>query len=334
MERILAIQVKQIGDMILTVPALQVLRRVRPDAHISLVVKGQSAPLGPCIPYVDEVLVHRANRPNLRLWRRLVTRRYDYSLDFNGTDRAALITTLAKARERITYAKHAQRFPRTKIFTCLNETPVSAQHTIDYFIALLGSLGIEGERAGLTLNMPDGPADETMDLLQSSGCKEPCAVIHPGTAWEEKYWEPERWGRIIDELALQRGYSVVITGGMDPREKIHISRILHSAVAGDRVLDLSGKLSLLESAAVISHCHLALGVDTAAMHMASAFHRPQVVLFGPTNPFRWAPRHSKAAVVRPGFPLPTRDFEREFTASPMVEISTAQVIRAIDTVTS
>ena len=69
---------------------------------------------------------------------------------------------------------------------------------------------------------------------------------------------------------------------------------------------------------------------TATAHVASAFRLPQLVLFGPTNPFHWHPMHPRAAVARAGFEGPLDHFEPRQKGLPMSELSTEAVIRAME----
>ena len=92
------------------------------------------------------------------------------------------------------------------------------------------------------------------------------------------------------------------------------------------IFSLAGKVDFLLSAAIIEQGTLFAGVDTAAAHVASAFQRPELVLFGPTNPFHWHPMHDSAVVVRAGFGEPLAHFEPRQKGLPMSELSTETVI--------
>ena len=95
------------------------------------------------------------------------------------------------------------------------------------------------------------------------------------------------------------------------------------------VLDLSGQLDLLTLAALLEHARLLVTVDSAPMHLASAMGRPQVILFGPTNPFHWRPQKSPAAILFGESPEPLRHFQAREAKRPMRQISTAAVIDAM-----
>src|SRR5207253_8908965 len=89
---------------------------------------------------------------------------------------------------------------------------------------------------------------------------------------------------------------LVLTGGSLPLEQAHISDI--KSKVDYEIVDLSGKTDLLTLAALIARAHLLITVDSAPMHLASASRTPQVILFGPTNPFHWRPRESPALILQ------------------------------------
>lgn len=338
MQRILAIQIKRIGDLILTVPALRLLRRKCPDAHITLVTAGASGQLAVCIPGIDEHLNYRSWRLNAPLWSTLFADSYDFSLDFNGTDRSVGMSFVANAQHRAAYSKRALKFPRSAIFTRTSRAPLKKMHTIDHMVALLETMGIhpDAAREPLHLDIPQPVQQQTEAILQKRkiGAGQPFALVHPGTARPEKYWGSAAWAAVVDHLVLEKNLRVVITGGGDTREAGHIENIktaLRPEVRS-QVVDLSAKLSLPQTAAVISQAQIVLGVDTAAMHLAAAFEKPQIVLFGPTNPYHWRPLHGRAQVILAGHgkPLQEDEFKTKIPEASMSLIPATQVIAALD----
>ncbi len=338
MQRILAIQIKRIGDLILTVPALRLLRRQRPDAHITLVTAGAAGQLASCIPGIDEHLNYTSWRLNAALWSTLFVESYDYSLDFNGTDRSVGMSFVANAQHRAAYTKRALTFPRREIFTRTCSASLKKMHTIDHMVALLETTGIRPApaREPLRLEIPNTAQEQSRAILrtQQSAPGQPFALVHPGTARPEKYWDSAAWAAVVDHLVLEKDLQVVITGGGDVQESGHIKSIktaLHPE-ARPRVTDLSAQLSLPQTAAVISQAQLVLGVDTAAMHLAAAFEKPQIVLFGPTNPYHWRPLHDRAQVILAGHAKPLRDeeYQMKIPEASMSSISAKQVVDVLD----
>lgn len=335
MERILAIQIKRIGDLILTAPALRLLRRQRPDAHITLVTTGAAGQLACCLPGINEHLNFRTGKANLSIWATLLAESYDVSLDFNGTDRSVGMSLFAGAKKRATYTKRALGFPRSAIFTHTNGASLKQLHTIDHMIALLETMGIPASdpREVLQLDIPQAIQSSAHKILQQHHLEietQAFALIHPGTARSEKYWNVSGWSSVIDSLVKQRQLPVVITGGSDAEELAHINAIKVSCQQPTRsqIIDLAGKLTLTQTAHVISQAKLILGVDTAAMHLASAFQKPQIVLYGPTNPYHWRPLHEQARVILAGHEHALSDdqFQTEIREASMDLVSAPQVL--------
>src|SRR5262249_8377101 len=94
--------------------------------------------------------------------------------------------------------------------------------------------------------------------------------------------------------------------------------------------NLSGKTDLLALAALIGQAQLLVTVDSAPVHFAAATHTPQVILFGPTNPFHWRPTHSPALILHGKSGGPLTEFCPVRHRFPMSEISTEAVISAMD----
>src|SRR5947208_9115294 len=92
--KILALQLKRIGDLILTTPTLWALRQNLPDARITLAVEVGSRELLPAIDYVDDTLIYQRGGCRWPLLRKLLFQHFDVCLDFTETDRSALFTLL------------------------------------------------------------------------------------------------------------------------------------------------------------------------------------------------------------------------------------------------
>jgi len=157
-------------------------------------------------------------------------------------------------------------------------------------------------------------------------------VLHPGSARAEKFWEIDRWARLIDHCVEERGLKVVLTGGNSAMERTQLGAIKSST--SSEVIDLSGKTDLLMLAAVVRKARLLVTVDSAPMHFAAAWETPQVVLFGPTNPFHWHPRSESAIVLLGKSEGPVSEFDPGQRAVPMNQISTQTVIDAMESLLS
>jgi ADP-heptose:LPS heptosyltransferase len=331
MNSILVIQLKRLGDVILTTPALSELRKLYPQAHITLLLDHHSAAVAPAIADVDEVWIHNRNA-SFNLWFDLVRRGFDLCLDFTGNDRSALVTFLSKAAQRVGFSCVAKRAARSWVYTHLVQSPVREKHTADHYIDLIRFLGGFVSESGVSLRLTDSAGRSAETLLREIGVSGPYVVFHPGSARPEKYWLADRWATVIAHAQTRLRLPCLITGGRDAAEFRHIGDILARSRDPSRVFNLAGKVDFLLTAAIIREGTLFAGVDSAAAHVASAFQRPELVLFGPTNPFHWHPMHASSVVVRAGFWGPLDHFEPRQKGFPMSELSTETVIRGMEMV--
>ncbi|MEY2489151.1 MAG: heptosyltransferase [Verrucomicrobiota bacterium] len=330
---ILLIQLKRIGDLILTTPAIAALREKFPEATLSLVVSPAVEGLLPAISGVDKVLVVRGKADDALDWLALAWGKFDYCLDFTRNDRSSFLTLLSRARKRIT-SDHPNL--RTKIrargYNEFVESPVRFLHTVDYHLALLKPLGINDASRAIHLDLPDSTVAAAEHLLRAAQAGHEFVILHPGSARAEKFWEVDRWSQVIDHCMQERQMKCVLTGGRSALERTQIAAI-KSSTRSD-VIDLSGKTDLLTLAALVRKARLLVTVDSAPMHFAAAWETPQVVLFGPTNPFHWHPRSESAVVLLGEFEGPVSEFDPKQRAVPMNQISTKSVIDAMESLLS
>jgi heptosyltransferase III len=326
---ILFLQLKRIGDLILTLPAITTLRENFPSAQMTLAISSESADLLPAIPNVNRILLVRRNLRDLALFLRLAREGFDYCIDFTRNDRSALLAFLSGAKKRIVYRRR-DRFQerRARVYSDFVKVRKLAMHTIDYNLALLGPLSVRNVSRALRLELPQEAREKATALRRDSKVNEPYVIFHPGSARAEKFWEPQRWADVIEHARSGSQISVVLTGGASRAEQKHLREV--KGRLRQPVVDLSGKTDLLTLAALIERARLLVTVDSAPMHLAAATQTPQVILFGPTNPFHWRPLERPALILQGKSATPLTEFSPEQPCLPMRQISTAAVIDAMD----
>jgi len=330
---ILLIQLKRIGDLILTTPSIAALREKFPKASISLVVSAAVKELLPAITGIDKVFEVRGKTDDALDWIALSLGKFDYCLDFTRNDRSSFLTFLSGARKRITSDHPNLRTKlRARSYNEFVDAPVGALHTVDYHLGLLKPLGIENASRAIQLQLPDETTAKANDLLRAANIADDFVCFHPGSARAEKFWEPGRWAEVIDHCARETGMKCVLTGGRSSVEQGQIAAI--KAATKSTPIDLSGKTTLLTLAALVRKARLLVTVDSAPMHFAAAWETPQVVLFGPTNPYHWHPRSESAMVLLGGNDGPVREFKPKQRAVAMNQISTKAVIDAMEALLS
>src|SRR5437763_762757 len=330
---ILLSQLQLLGDLILTTPAIAAIRDKFPGASISLVVSSAVKELLPAITGIDKVFEVRGKTDDALDWIALSLGKFDYCLDFTRNDRSSFLTFLSGARKRITSDHPKLRTKlRARSYNEFVEAPVGFLHTVDYHLALLKPLGIENASRAIRLELPEEAVTTADQFLGAAKVSHDFVCFHPGSARAEKFWEANRWAEVIDGCADETGMACVLTGGRSWIEQAQIAAIKTSAKTNP--IDLSGKTNLLILAALVRKARLLVTVDSAPMHFAAAWDTPQVVLFGPTNPFHWDPRSESAMVLLGGSEGAVTEFKPKQRAVAMNQISTKAVIDAMEALLS
>jgi ADP-heptose:LPS heptosyltransferase len=312
--------------LILTTPAILSVRAQFPRAHIALAIAGECEPLLPAIPGIDAAFVCKRRMRSVTLSRELRSSSFDCVVDFTQNDRSGWLSLVSGAPRRIASAQWKRKGKlRARFYNEFVPCAMKDMHIVDYNLALLAPLGISNAPIEPKLDLPQAAREKVAAIISCEIGQEAFAVFHPGSARPEKFWEANRWAKIIafakDELHLQP----VLSSGDSTIEREQLGEIRsHLSVP---VIDLAGRLDLLTLAALIACARLLVTVDSAPTHLASATKTRQVVLFGPTNPFHWRPRTSPAVVLFGK--SPSDDFQRRAPKHLMNQISTEGVIDAM-----
>jgi predicted lipopolysaccharide heptosyltransferase III len=326
---ILLLQLKRIGDLILTTPAIAALCENFPGARVTIVASSECADLLQAISNVDRILLARRDLRDLALFFTVASRRFDYCIDFTRNDRSAFLAFLSGARRRVvSYRVRDQSKTRARIYTDFVSARMRDLHTIDYNLALLEPLGVQEASRAPHLQLRQTAREKAEALRRDWKISESYIILHPGSARQEKLWEAERWAEVIERFGRNNGVDVVLTSGASRYEQAHIAAIKNKTQ--QQIIDLSGKTDLLTLAALIGQARLLVTVDSAPMHLAAATRTPQVALFGPTNPFHWRPRESPALILQGKSAAPVTEFSPVRPRFPMSQISTEAVISAMD----
>jgi heptosyltransferase I len=330
--RILLIKLSSLGDVIHALPTLEALRTLYPRGHITWLVEDTYAPVVAGHPALDEVWpVPRPRQGNGRFLKNLqemllVARRlrhdpFDLVIDLQGLLKSALWVALARSVRKVGYE-------RTREFSYLALTERLAPfdpeaHAVRRYLNVARHLGARETppRFRLGLRLP-----ENLDHLLSPENGRPLTILHPGARWPTKLWPGAYWAHLADWLSRDQGFQVVITGS--PGECALAGDIAARAAAP--LLNLAGRTSLAELAALLQQARLAVTTDTGPMHLACALKTPVAALFGPTAPWRTGPFGEGHEVVR--LALPCSPCYRRHCPEPrcLTELSLASVQEAVE----
>lgn len=280
--KILVIQLRRIGDVIVTTPVIDVLRQRFPDAQIDFLVEPAAAPILDNYPGLTERLVFEKTK-FLHWVRELRGRRYDWVLDFMNNPRTAQMTWLSGAPVRVGFVVPFWSL----VYTHKVPRPIGNVYAVQNKFALLRRLGISVPDAMLPhLSVRETELDALRDWWTTSELDKATerVAVMPKHRHPIRQWPAEKFQETIRRLLLRPGRSIILVGGSDERAYLEaIARKFSSRVS---ILPAG---TLHRAAAVLSRCHVAVTNDSGLMHLAVSVGTPTVTVYGPTSPGSWNP---------------------------------------------
>lgn len=307
----LVIKLRHHGDVLLSSPVFSVLKQHAPQLSIDALVYEDTAEmlsLHPAIRFVHTIdrnwkragILSQA-RAETGLARRLRRANYDLVIHLTDHPRGMWVKWLSGARYGVA-RKDATRPLWRKSFSHLYALPRGTpRHTTETDLDALRRIGVypAADARALTL-VPGATAQQHVSaLMESHGLKSRGFIhIHATSRWMFKCWNVADFAQVIDTLAPH--YPIVLTAAPVARELAVITAI--KAAAHSKVIDVAGRLSLKQLAALIGEARLSLSIDSAPMHIAAAMQTPVVALFGPSSEIVWGPWQVPHRVVHSSHP--------------------------------
>jgi lipopolysaccharide heptosyltransferase I len=341
--RILLVKPSSLGDVVHALPVLHGLRTRYPEAKIDWLIASPLAPLLASHPHIDELVLFDRERfgrigrsPRVagelvRFLHDLRTRRYDLVIDLQGLFRTGFLTWATRAPVRIGFTD--AREGAWAFYTHRVRVDDPNMHAVDRNYRIGEFLGCSRDALAFHLPIPDSARAEAQSLLRGCGFPgdERIIAIVPGARWETKRWLPERFVETINLLHGRCAARCVLLGST--QEGSLCERI--ACACRLRPVNLTGRTSLGQLAALIELADLVLCQDSAAMHLAVALKRPLVCMVGPTNPARTGPYRRMNDVVRLELDCAPCYFRRlsqcPYDHRCMRELEASTVMTAVDT---
>ncbi len=303
-QRILVIQTAFIGDVILTLPLIQVLKRSYPKATIDVIATPGASDVFAHHPAVRRVIQYDKHGGDKgfsgfrRLRNAVESSGYGLAVIPHRSIRSGLLAYKAGIPMRIGFDRSAGKRFLTHTVPYRRE-----MHEIERNLLLLKPLEIETNDRELPSLYPSEKEKERIDELvagQRSRKKRILIAVAPGTVWNTKRWMKERFAVVCCRLR-DSGHSVFLVGGEADRT---LCEEIATLGGGKGIVNTAGKLSLLESAELIRRAGVILSNDSAPMHIGVAVRTPVVAVFGATVPaFGFSPYGRNDVVVEtPGLP--------------------------------
>ncbi len=298
--RLLIIKLSSLGDIILSTPGIRAIREKFPRHKISLLVAEESKDVLLRSNYIDELLVVDTKNKDkglkglLGIARTLRKRNFDIVIDLQNNRLSHILSFLSLCTQRYGYDNGKLSFllnHRVKE----NKDKLSP---VEHQFRILKMLGIDLRDKGLELWFSRDDEEYAQNILSAQWLSDDQKIVGINMAaskkWISKCWPRDYIARLCEELNF-RNMRVVLTGtSADIPEANTVISIAKNA----KVINLCGKTSINQLAALIKNCSVYISADSSPLHIAAAVGTPVVALFGPTDPLRHMPWANKFIVMR------------------------------------
>ena len=300
LNRLLAVELADIGDLILVTPALAALRETFPAAQIDILTTPHAAPILSGTGLVDNVLLFNkaafdhprellrpANlRDGWRLAKRLRAGHYDAVLIFHhlttrfGALKYAALSAATGAPRRAGLDNGKGWFLTDRVA----DGGFGAKHQVEYWLEVVGLIGAVSHDKRLHVGVSEADRQWVREHLPEG---ETFVALHPGSGGYSmaRRWEPEKFAAVADALHLNYGASIVLVGGPDDGAAEVLKYMKHTPI------DLVGQTTLNQLAAVLARCETYIGADSGILHLAAASSPRTLIygIYGPSNHHAWGP---------------------------------------------
>src|SRR3984957_11710531 len=296
-----------VGDAVMAIPALEVIRRTRARDEICVLARPVVADLFSGQPFANRILTydyrgrHGGWLGPEKLAVELRKEKFDVAVLLQNAFEAAWLAWRAGIPERIGYARDGRGPLLTKAIRVPQEGEIP-KHESHYYLELLRRAGwCETSEVvpRIRLVVTDAARAAAESALRKAGAGENSrrVAIAPGASYgAAKCWPPERFAQLADRLISESGADVIFFG---TPEETEIADRIRSNMKSSAIF-LVGKTSMRDVAALFAACSLFIGNDSGAMHVAAAAGLPAIGIFGPTDPEATAPVTDQFTLIREG----------------------------------
>ena len=275
-----------IGDVVLTFPALQSLRRAYPNIHITAVVKPPSNELLLGHPAISKVIPLPSDSEST-IWKRikfalsLKKYQFDVGVVFPNSFESAFLLSLTRTKHRLGYSTDG----RSIFLTCPIFTTTylkKNQYRVEYFFKIFAPLRLDApDKIFCSVLKPEDDIS-LQEALLNMGIdeNEEFITIHPGTSKIERSWHAERFGALCQKIFKKDKKKMVLLGTQSDKELLN--RIKSYCPTGE--IKVVPAMNLRVLAGLIKKSQLFIGNDSGVMHLAAMVGTPVVGIFGPGHP--------------------------------------------------
>ncbi|MFC1566421.1 glycosyltransferase family 9 protein [bacterium] len=295
-KKFLVIQLRKLGDVLLTTPVIDVLKEHYPDAEIDFLVEAAYAEVLSGNPKIKNIytLDKKSLKNQFKTLMKIRKRRYTYTLDFFCNPRSAWWSYFSGAEYKVGF-----NYPGRKwLYDICIERSQESKYNVDFKMDLLKFLDIETKHRKLSLFVPEKTTQKMEKNLSKHGYEigdNVVGIVVPNNrdVSKIKNWRMEGYAELIEKILHELNYKVVILWG--PGEEDIANRLWRLVPHKNVFLPKATKIK--ELAALISHCNAVVTGCVGPKHIAIAMDVPTVTIFGPTQVISWNPPDDKSPVV-------------------------------------
>ncbi|MDE2491594.1 MAG: glycosyltransferase family 9 protein [Elusimicrobia bacterium] len=280
---ILVVQLRRLGDVILTVPALEAIKKRWPAARLDFLVEAPGAEAVAGVPAIDEVLVYDARGALGALaWaRRIRARRYDWVIDFLANPRTALLTALSGAKIKAGPAHVRRRWAYNRRLVQPEKPCYAAREKVLW----LKDLGVRPE---------DAPELPRLRLAERPAEAGNVVGLIPPSRKVTRRWPAASWIRLGKLLRERRGCALKVFWG--PGERELAQAVARGIGAGAEIIPETRTIADL--ARELASCRVVVSNCAGPKHVAVGLGVPTVTIHGSSDPVVWTPPHPDHRAVR------------------------------------
>ncbi len=322
-----------LGDMVMATPVLRDLRKAWPEATITAMCQSPLSVLLEADPYVDEVFsFHRVNgwlrrQENRDVIGKLQDGHYDLGILLTNSFSSAWWFMRGGVKNRVGYRSFGRGLFLNKAIG--SPARLEKMHQVLYYKRILRDLGVATSKSRPLIHLHKGEVDVARGRLEIFGITEHHRIVgvNPAAAYgPAKQWPADRFRAVIEKLLEDPLVRIVVFGDNSGSA---VAKEICSEL-GDRVVNLAGRTSLREFAALVKCCHAFLSNDSGPMHLSAALQIPLVAIFGSTNPERTRPYDWGRVIYKNVSCSPCYKRECPIDFRCMMRIEVAEVVKAVE----
>jgi heptosyltransferase-1 len=300
-ERIVVIKPSALGDVVNAFHALSALRAHWPTAKISWVINRSLRALVDGHPQIHDVIEYDRVAGGLsarglvnfgRFLKTLRTPRFDLAIDMQGLLRSGVMTYATGAPVRVGLAD--AREGATWFYTHRVHAPLNEMHAVDRLLALVAAFGAGAEPAGAEVVVAVCENDRGWAREMLAGLSQARLAINLGARWQTKRWPPEHFAQIARQAVAERRVALIAIGA--PEDRPFVDAFI-ARMGPIPVLDLCGRTTLPQLAALAEEVDVLLSNDTGPLHLAAAAGARVVGIYTCTSPALNGPYGPRAVAV-------------------------------------